>query len=535
MRLTAGKRRNLILLAALIYTPVFAVVHAQSFDGIGLSMLRSTTNLDGSGIRVAQAEAGSPNWEVIPSAVGQPVSLFTYISSVGSSSTYPNAVGTNSMHATQVATNFYSVAYGVATNVAHVDNYEGNYFFNSLVNNSVSIGDSVVNQSFIFGTTISQQEQVDSAYDNYAVNYRTLFISAVGNGGSVSAPGTSYNCISAGLYGGGSSFGPTLDNGRCKPDIVAPYGVVGPEDSFSTPYVAGAAALMLQAALRGDGGTDTNSAGDIRTLKALLLNGAVKPSDWTNATFSPLDMRYGSGVLNVFNSYKQLSFGKQGYIASTSVTSGNPHPPTGATGTESTLNGWDFNSASSTMGNILTPATDGINHYYFNITNGASNAVFTASVTLVWNRPKSASSSVHSSINNLALFLYNAANSNLVMVSTSMVDNVQHIYVPRLASGRYDLQVWKAGGSSIVTTSESYALAWSFTSPSLSLTKSGSNVNLSWPAYPAGFEVQSTTNLITTPWSADNLPATVFANGTNTVQVPMTGSVQFFRLAEPNF
>ena len=73
-------------------------------------------------------------------------------------------------------------------------------------------------------------------------------------------------------------IGPTSD-GRSKPDIVSPGSGA---TSFSTPFVSGSAAVLMQAALRGDGGADTNSANDNRTIKALLLNGAVKPADWTN-------------------------------------------------------------------------------------------------------------------------------------------------------------------------------------------------------------------------------------------------------------
>ena len=207
---------------------------------------------------------------------------------------------------------------GVATNVTHVDNYDANYFVrfpHYLVRPPTDrvavLGqyDPVVNQSFIFcnadythspatGTTI------DSAYDNYAAQYKTLFVSGVGNGGAGRyPPATCYNGIGVGAYGGGSSTGPTLDNGRAKPDITAPAS----ETSYSTPQVAGAAAVLMQAGLRGDGGSDTNSAADIRTVKALLLNGAIKPADWTNGAASPLDARYGAGVLNVFNSYKQLA------------------------------------------------------------------------------------------------------------------------------------------------------------------------------------------------------------------------------------
>jgi len=87
----------------------------------------------------------------------------------------------------------------------------------------------------------------------------------------------------------------------------------------------------MQAALRGDGGSNTNAAFDMRTIKALLLNGAVKPLGWTNSNSSPLDARYGAGVVNVFNAYEQLAGGKHGFIASTTVGTGGAHPPTGAT------------------------------------------------------------------------------------------------------------------------------------------------------------------------------------------------------------
>jgi hypothetical protein len=82
-------------------------------------------------------------------------------------------------------------------------------------------------------------------------------------------------------------------------------------------------------------------------------------------------------VLNVFNSYEQLVGGKHGYIVSTSVSTNSPHPPAGDTGTVSVLSGWDFNTNSSSA------TSDVVKHYYFNVTNGVSNATFTATATLV--------------------------------------------------------------------------------------------------------------------------------------------------------
>jgi len=515
-------------------------VPAQEINAIGVALLRSVvTNADGTGIRVAQPEAWTtndpPDFEVNPaySTVQQQVNLFTYIGTNGTANFFPNSLGVESGHADTVASNFYGFPGGVATNVVHVDNYDANGFYDNIIAapSPSNINDPVVNQSFIFGyvpgqVTVSQQQQLDSQFDNYAAKYDTLFVSGAGNGGpgsgSVAPPSTCYNGLSVGAYGYlNSSVGPTEDNGRAKPDITAPASAT----SFSTPQVAGAAAVLMQTGRRGDGGSGTNAAADLRTVKALLLNGAVKSADWTNNPPSPLDPRYGAGILDVFNSYEQLAGGEHGYIAATSVPSGSAHPPNGATGTIGALSGWDFNT------NTSGTSSDEINHYYFNVTNGFGNATFAATATLVWNRQQN-----QTNINNLDLFLYNAANSNLVTGSTSLVDNVEHIFVPQLAPGRYDLQVWKAGGTprvNIVSAAETYALAWEFSSTSLSVVASGTNLALTWPIYPDGFVLASATSL-TPPivWNTNN-PAPTVTNGQNFILVSTTNTSQFFRLQPP--
>jgi hypothetical protein len=528
----------------LVWAAIFAGlasagVQASTLDTIGVTLLQSvTTNVNGSGIRVAQPEGSfdlGTNWEVNPSAAGQPARLFTYISAGGSTTNFPNSLSSESGHADAVAQNFYGMPGGVATNVAHVENYDAGYFYDNIIAAAfpANINDAVVNQSFIFCQSdfshypVSTEQGLDSQYDDYAAQYKTLFVSGAGNGGPtnqsrVFPAATCYNGLGVAAYGGSSCTGPTLDNGRCKPDITAPAGVT----SFSTPQVAGAAAVLMQAGLRSDGGGDTNSAADIRTVKALLLNGAVKPADWTNSNSSPLDARYGAGVLNVFNSYKQLAGGKHGYIASTTVSAGGAHPPNGATGTVSVLSGWDFNTNTSSS---IPSAQDGVKHYFFNVNNSNGNARFSATATLVWLRQQN-----QTSINNLDLFLYNAATSNLVACSTSRVDNVEHLWLPHLAPGRYDLQVWmSASGINIANNSEPYALAWEFFSTSLRITNSAGNVSVSWPVYPAGFLVESVTSLISPNWTTNNLPTAIITNNNNCVLLNATNAGQFFRLRRP--
>jgi len=520
---------------------------AQDADQTGVTVFRMlTTNLFGSGVRICQAEAvdtGEEDFEVNPTNVGAPNNVFTYYSSLGSSSLYPNSVGSNAYHPERVAEFLYGTVSpgpapaGIATNVAHVDVIDANYFGTAKIEQPapVNMNDAIVNQSYAyFSLTVAQQQELDSFFDNYSAVSGALLIGSVGAGGSPTSPGTAYDCIAVAAYdtnGANSSIGPTVDNGRCKPDITAPDG----NTSFAIPQVSGAAAVLIQAGGRGDGGSFTNGSTNMLTLKALLLNGAVKPLGWTNGTKTPLDARYGAGMLNLYNSYRELTGGRHTNNVNTTVTAGGAHPPNAAlTNTASALSGWDFNT------NTSSAVNDSINHYYFNVTNGSANATFLSAATLVWNRhnnPAYYGTGTSIGINNLRLYLYNAANSNLVTCSTSAVDNVQHLYLPQLAPGRYDLQVWKAGGS-YVTAAEPYALAFTFvTSPALRQTRAGTNVILAWPAYPAGYSVQAANGLspVATGWSTLTLPAPAATNLTNYVTLNPTNKVQFFRLTSPNF
>jgi hypothetical protein len=500
-----------------------ANTHASDLETIGLTLLRATTtNLDGRGVSVAQAEAGSPTWEMNPGVPGLqlPTNHFTYHSTNGTATNFPNTLGSESGHADGVGSLLYGLPKGVSTNVAHVDAYEAGYFALTVVPTQIAIPDRVVNQSYNFmGTTTAQQQSLDTLFDNYAATYNTLFVTGVGDGGAVNAPSTCYNGIGVAAYGGATSVGPTPDNGRAKPDITAPADAT----SDSAPLVAGSATILIQAGLRGDGGSDTNSAVDARTLKALLLNGAIKPANWANPSPSPLDPHYGAGILNIFNSYRQLAGGKHPFIASTSATpSGSSHLPASATGNVSTLSGWDFNTISSSV------LSDGINHYFFTLVSAASNATFTGTLTLVWNRAAN-------NLNDLDLYLYNAASGSLIASSTSQVDNVEHIFVTKLPPGRYDLQVLKNGGAGgkSVTSTETYALAFEFFSLPLAITNSGANTLLTWPVYPAGFVLESIPSPTSpTTWSAVNFTPLV-TNNQNHVLVNPSSGYQLFRLSRP--
>jgi Subtilase family len=417
---------------------------ASTLDTIGFTSLRLINpNLTGQGLTVGQAEAGTPTWEVNPAAVGQPVSLFTWTSSSGSTNAYPNPLGNESGHADQVGGILYGASTGLAPGVQRMDNYEAGYF-SSLVQNQTAIAARLVNQSFIFS---GQLTTVDRDYDNYVARYHTLFISGVGNSGSPSSPATAYNGLAVGALDGQSSLGPTSD-GRAKPDLTAPAS----QTSFSTPLVSGGVALMLEAAAQDVGGAGSAAAaGDDRTIKALLLNGAQKPGNWTNGVSTPLDARYGAGVLNLFRSYRQLRGGKHAFVSQASYGQGNPHPPPVSATDIPARRGWDWAAITSSV------TEERAHHYYFQLT-GSSNQWFTMTATLVWERQQN-----QVSVNNLDLFLYEADTGALRGASQSSVDNVEHLYVTGLAPGRYVLQVLKWGGLlERVTNEETYALAFEF-------------------------------------------------------------------------
>jgi len=504
-------------------------VNAGSLDTIGVTLLRRLDpTLQGSGVQVAHPEAAfQPGnfWQVSPAFTGQPTNLFTWISIMGTATNFPNTVGNESGHADNVGANLYGTTNGfypsggVAPQIAHVDNYDASYFYYNIVSVSVAIPARIVSQSFLFST--NSETVVNQRYDDYADQFGTLFICGIGNGDvPVSPAATCYNAIGVGVYGGASSAGPTV-NGRSKPDITAPGGPPGPQTSYSTPNVAGSAVLLLQAANRGDGGADTNAAGDIRTIKALLLNGAIKPVDWTNGIGTPLDARYGAGIVNVFNSWRQLAGGEHSFIEQSVVNSDNPHPPGANTNNVPALTGWDANSIS------IGSSQDRINHYYFTL---PGNDSYTLTTTLVWNRQNG-----KTTINDLNLFLYNTANSNLVACSTSMVDNVEHLFLPQLPPGRYDLQVVKRGFVGQASNTENYTLAFEMFNLSLNIAQTETNAFISWPVSPTGFRLRST--MVLNPpssWTDVTAPVLVDTNtGQNIVSVLPLGTNQYFRLQRP--
>ena len=486
----AGIAAALMAAAALASSgSVQAGISSSQASEIGLTQLwQLNPSLTGQGIAVGQAEADASNsssngwgYEPNPGAMASRITYYSY-NPVYSSGTYslPATGGYSSLyasgHATSVADIFYNGSGSVAPGVAHVDVFDAFSFYNYVLSNNSTVANepAIVNQSFAFtGVSAGQIFNYNYVYDNYANLHNTLFVTAVGDGtgtetgttpvSQINAPATNYNGIAVAAYGGASGVGPAY-GGISKPDITAP----GSATSFTAPIVSGAAAILEQAANANVGGAGTSSLADNeRTIKVLLLNGAVKPTGWTNSynydtstgtvtsylaptanTTTPLDPRYGAGIVNVYNSYQELAAGRQTYTSSTSV-SGSSIPAPVFTAASTHLSGWDLNTITTS-----SSSANAANHYVFDLSSTKGSS-FGLNATITWNMQTN-----QSVLNNLDLYLYNTS-GKLLASSTSKVDNVQQIEAT-LAPGIYDLEVVKLGAAEVSAT-ETYAMAYNFT------------------------------------------------------------------------
>jgi len=323
--------------------------------------------------------------------------------------------------------------------------------------------------------------------DSMAEHSAAIFVAGVGNGSNVYDPvlypAAGANVLGVGVVGSVSrgnltdslgnfvqsnpeisSCGPT-DDGRCKPDIVAPgnclvadvnsrngYEATGSWSSFAAPVVAGTVGLLVQkAAEDANIGPAVLGEGGNCIMKAILMNSAKKPPYWHKGKISktddhevPLDYVQGAGVLDAVGAYEHLSAG--------------PMEPGEVAG-----KGWDNNV-------LIKNGSEGLEKVYKLKVAEPAGKLITA--TLVWNKhfedeypfapmPKRDS--------NLRLELWaidadNPVNDYLLDYSDSSVDNVEHIYCTTEANfSEYELVVSFSDSNEPGDSNEAerYAVAWS--------------------------------------------------------------------------
>jgi len=463
-------------------------------EDIGFTQLQSELGGSlptGSGIVATQVEArtsyGDPPGPYMPNAAdsqfaGKTITKKTSDSASGSSG-----------HATTVGQLFYGNTSSLSPGVASIDCYEAGdwlglgfleygvaylgkpiqpFYGWPLIQSSPS---RVANHSWVGTATGSDMLR---RLDFVVKADEFIQIVALDNGTSnkpllVSA----FNSVSVGKSDGGHQRGSVaLDSvytaGRTKPDIVVPNGPT----SFAAPLAASAAALLVQTGKAPGLSTDpvqqstTNRDGFVirnaersEVVKAALMAGADRVThngsftniidyrvDPLNRSANGLDVRFGAGQLDIYQSYHIIAAGEQSSVED---------DPAG--GGDIGWYGFDFDPFFGGAGGTNSAAS-----YYFTADQG--HRMLCAS--LVWNIDINGGTwnnfNSSATLYNLDLFLHDVTdpgNPRLVAASTGAGDNTENLWAP-LAPGRaYRLQVRPGQGQAAFQWH--YALAWRMWTP----------------------------------------------------------------------
>ena len=458
----------------------FGLVLTGFADEIGITALRAELGASlptGAGVGISQIEANmAAGASYLPDVTA---SEFT-----GKTITAMSGASAVSGHATAVAAIFYGNFSSIAPGVSAVDVYEANLWIGSGFLRVNSFGApktetrSVQNHSWIgsLGTTTLDTDAL-RRFD-FAIQQNDLLACVGLNNGAgnviPSLMGSAYNAISVGITNGNHSSGTTIidGEGRVKPEIVAPQ----PATSFATSMVSSAGAMLRQ---------NAPAAGRHSvSLKAMLLAGATKDQfvSWNRTTARPLDAHFGAGQLNILHSYHILAAGQQAASGTALVAD----------------RGWDYNTTAAASA-----------QYFFQIPAGETASRF--STVLTWNRiiadtiAGSNWGNPSSNVPDLTLRLYAASGfvkGALISESMSSVDNVEHLFEPTLAPGRYVMEV--TGNQ----TGIAYGLAWNAVE-SVSITATAPSANERGLA-PGTFTFTRSGNLA----NALTVPFTVSGNAT---------------------
>lgn len=277
----------------------------------------------------------------------------------------------------------------------------------------------------------------------------TLMFAGMNNGASTNVPPlmcSLYNGITVGRADGQHSAGATsagLDGpGRMKPEIVAP----GTATSWATPMVAAANAILLETAATDPALIINQNADRSLVMKAVLLAGTTHREGWSNNpvltgatrgfTGTPLDPVYGADLLNINTSHLILTGGE--FDGATNIAS--------APFVEEA--GWDF----------MTIPGNASAWWAFTITEPADEV----SILATWHRVVAANFGI-ASVTNADLLLWRIDERGTLqpltgddgvdwfesgnVVSASVVDNVEHLYIRGLQPGDYAIELKRNDGN----------------------------------------------------------------------------------------
>ena len=347
-----------------------------------------------------------------------------------------NNTGTSS-HANTVAIPFFGNNSSVAPGITDVTLYEAEDWLNFVTGlATASVPDAqpfgVQNHSYVGnGASVGVATNLMQRGDYMASANDMVMIVGDANGGALPQFMVhGFNGITVGRSTGVHGAGKTVfyHPGRVKPDLVADNGAT----SFGTPTVSSTAAALRDAAA----GSNADHA---ELIRALILAGATKTEfdGWNNSTDRPLDVLFGFGELNFYNSYKMLLGGETDGVAAT---------PTQTAGRL----GWDFGTVSPNQ----------VLNYSFEL----DEPVAEFSIVLSWDITIE---DINSSTN---IFVPDDSLANLQMFmvgpggffqSMSDIYNAEHLYLRDLPAGTYTLAV--QGDTSTFQVID-FGLAWRATS-----------------------------------------------------------------------
>ena len=471
---------------ALLLGAVVTNVNADYFEDVGYAVLEAelgATPPNGTGVAVTLVEAcldeACTTWAPSPGSR----SITVGDSSTPVSSPYSN-------HATNVGKRFYaslSTTQGIGVSPGpSISAYPAIFWVQSdflrlgQTQKPKTSSSRIANHSWV-GDFKPQDDPTNDAFNldilrriDWLVDSDDFLQVVAYSNGNNPLLASAYNIISvnrvlkAGVLGSHSVAGDSAyASVRAKPDVVAPE----TNTSNATPRVASAAALLintsqLDPSLSSDATTNSRTGVLVRNaersevIKATLMAGAERATknsyptsailnivdyraDPANRTDNGLDLRFGSGQLNIYNSYRIITAGEQDSVED------------GGSGDIDAF-GFDYDPSFGGSGPTNDEGT-----YFFS--TGIAATEFLA--TLAWNIEidpgRFNNFATNAVLRNLDLFLYDVSDGGnwvLVEQSTSAIDNTETIRAWLNAETNYALQVRPAGGQS--SFSWDYGLAW---------------------------------------------------------------------------
>lgn len=429
-----------ILFLILSLSPAW-VAWGQDWEQVGLGRLRALLGDQletGQGVSASLVEAdidGGAGRSFLPDPGNAQFQGKTLINGSGA----PEGI---SSHATQVGSVFFGKTASATPGIGTATTFEAVdfVFYRSGYNDSInplSNPFAVQNHSYVgSGLSTAVASELLARHDYMVRRDRQTSVVGVNNGAGSNLPQLmvqGYNSISVGLSNGQHSSGLTTLQvaGRSKPDLVAPAGAT----SLAAPMVASSAALLHAKAMT----MSADSAFHPEVIKSVLLTGANKdpfPS-WSQTSARPLDPVFGAGQLDIHDSYRILQGGSHdgslGEPVQSAPARGWSHGTIGSAGQERY---WDL-QVTSQMPNAK--ATISLNWLarYESTTGDFANSL---------------------SLSNMRLSLYRSTDGflgSLIAQSDSAVDNVEHLFLENLETGRYTIGVWS-------DRPDAFGLAWSF-------------------------------------------------------------------------